>query len=274
MSESEKQNPAATCTDGTNSQTPSKEHPQITGHAWAQSISNVVVALATIAVVGVTSCYTHYAGQQAVLMQRSVDEIVKQSGEIKRSADAAENSAKAAKASAEVALLQVTTAKDANKLAAAGLESSRRDQRAWMAYGAVTLDKEPTADGDTIKVTLPVQNIGKSPASNMTCRSRLVVGPNPQAQPIWSTVRAENPTTLFPGVTNVGMSFDTERLQLTLPVVTAYRNGASKIYVWAYISYRDIFGVEHWTQACKYHVLGMAMNSFTECDSGNETDKR
>jgi hypothetical protein len=173
--------------------------------------------------------------------------------------------------SAQAAKVQAHTAEIAAKQS---LKSFRRDQRAWVAYGAVVLNQEPATDGETIKVTLLIQNVGKTPAFETKVRSRLHVGSNPLDPPLWSTILAENPTTIFPGLTNLTTSFDTAGLPLPLRVITAYRDGTAKFYVWAYVLYRDAFGVEHWTQACKYHVLGMALNAFSDCDYGNETDKQ
>lgn len=114
-----------------------------------------IEAACAVALVVITGLYTHYARQQVQTAQNTLAEIIKQSPEITKSADAA---------------------KSAADIAAASLTIS---ERPWVSLADIEITSPLTFDnrGGLIEIRYVLKNTGKSPAIASRWRAKLVVLP-------------------------------------------------------------------------------------------------
>jgi hypothetical protein len=85
----------------------------------------------------------------------------------------------------------------------------------------------------------------------------------------WSGLHATDKITEFPNMTdeNLPAAFP----DITPPVVSAYEQGATKIYARLRFDYQDIFGRQHFTESCFYNwSANDRPNVWTECGTNTE----
>ncbi len=298
MAEREQQYAADESAKSADREHATRRDPTVTGHTWAQTISNALMVGATLAIVGITACYTHYAGRQIKPLRDSVAASTKAAEAAEAAARAAVDNAVAAKAQAQAALAAARAAETANNLANLGirqnLESVRLDQRAWLSV-AFTLSREPEEDSPlpenmVVEVISHIMNTGKTPAMFVRPKTFAVLAEQIPPMPNWNQrlelpailpremrdqilARARQSITVFPG--DRAMTIVQHPIAFYPPSVAQYKKHQRTIYLWQRIEYCDVFGNFHWTQSCTTHVSPDALNLsvFNFCPSGGtETD--
>lgn len=146
------------------------------------------------------------------------------------------------------------------------------DQRAWLTVARLELSEEADSVKE-IHVGFWIQNSGKSPAMDVSPKSRLLLwqtDPEPTGDVVVATPK------LSIGIVAPGTNSpraDTDRWTPTQPAVNSYKQKATRLYVQGRIEYSDIFKSPHWTDLCAYHVFGTPLDAFTMCARGNEIDR-
>ena len=256
---------------------------------------NFFLLLATVVTAGIVL-------YQNRILSLTLSEMVKQTVQIRRSADASINAADAAKSAAQsaenqlpiqlgqldtthqqirdaseasrqqtkLALDQITQARDA----------LREDQRAWLAFTGYSLfarapktnewqQREPNV-GDQFQVRFELRNYGRTPAWNMWSTERLNFGPVVPPPPKWSGILPTDarPTVVVPG--------DDGRFNETLPYTIEpgleplYRSEVNRLFVWSRMYYCDASGRRHWTDVCISHLYKHP--TFGVCGGGFNRD--
>jgi hypothetical protein len=115
---------------------------------WVHTLGSALTAICLIAIVGITACYTHYAGRQADSMRESLNET--------RNGNIASNR------SSEAALVAARAAETANRM----MEDSLR---ARIVIEGASVPRQLVA-GDKASVELSAYNDSKTPARNAILR--------------------------------------------------------------------------------------------------------
>ncbi|MGA9354959.1 MAG: hypothetical protein WBV46_14810, partial [Terriglobales bacterium] len=155
----------------------------------------------------------------------------------------------------------------------ASIDASRLDERPWVIGSSFTLSKElDSADIPITKIT--VANVGKTPALDMVPTSEPYIW-NESISPLGPLEEPKTKSTslgvLAPGQT--GVSFSTNPWLAPEYLFPAYKDGGSRYYVRAKVTYTDVNRLEHWTTICAYHIMGHPLTEFTYCSSGNDVDR-
>lgn len=153
----------------------------------------------------------------------------------------------------------------------ASVAALRTTERAWIYPNNYVLSAEPTPANPAVKVTLQITNSGRTPAVDVMQRADikiLGVG-DPYGLPPLGGARTG---VIFPSPT--GLSFDTTALTATEQELTSYLNNDSYVLiVTARITYRDVFGIAHFTTVCVAHRHGQGRANFSLCPEGNDVDR-
>lgn len=207
-----------------------------------------------LVIVGIVAACIY--GCQLSVMRGQLAEIVKQYPEIQKSAQAAQDS--------------VTNA-DAN---------FRRDQRAWIGFSFVPGNITFTV-GKSFLVPTMLINSGKTPAKNV--EGNIVVGVFKRGRPLdfsytpGHAIYRVAAGTIFPGG-SINESFEgiehgtgrANAIIITKPLADDILNSRSLVIVHGRITYRDIFGGEHWTTYCR--VASNPSLIPEDCTHYNSTD--
>ncbi len=142
-------------------------------------------------------------------------------------------------------------------------DSSRLDQRAWVALGTVTVDHFSKTDTVAPKVTIEVGNLGKTFALNVRAECHTVLSPVELSElPEGTFSGLHSVATLFPS----GRSHCILKMETALPMLNQVTD-TWYLYVWADVSYEDIFRAKHVTTACSYRHAFDA--EFNQCPMHN-----
>jgi hypothetical protein len=175
----------------------------------------------------------------------------------------------------------------ANEISRQGVTNAdrnfKRDERAWMAFEFVAGNITVTLNKPFFVPTKPL-NTGKTPAKNV--EGSIVVGVFKKGEHLsfdyssghGNANYAVKAGTIFPngsieesfqGLRSVG-DRDHEAILMTKVMLEEIRTGQSFIIVHGKITYRDIFGSEHWTTYCRYVTNPSLIND--ECTRYNDAD--
>jgi len=168
-----------------------------------------------------------------------------------------------------------TSQKSAQAALQASIDNLRLDERPWVLPSRFELSAEPEPDKPfTIKVN--IQNTGKTPAVDLIPQSRLFSWneeppPTDFAEPKDKIISKG----IIPPGGGGGNSFTTDPLILDAIKVGAYKGKSNRIYIHAYLNYKDgLSGSKlHWTRLCAYHTFGDKLDEFVYCKAGNEIDR-
>jgi hypothetical protein len=154
----------------------------------------------------------------------------------------------------------------------ATVESSHRDQRAWVTFSGFKLSGEPELNTG-VTVTITVNNTGKTPALEFVNQSNLLfLNVEPPGTNFALPTNPRSRAMVAPGT--FGVQFTSDPLTLkSLPQISLYTSGTYKIYLEALVRYKDTFNQSHWTRACAYHVYSARLDDFQFCEHGNEVDQ-
>jgi len=154
----------------------------------------------------------------------------------------------------------------------ATIESFHLDQRPWVIPFQFQLAAE-LENGKDSKVTIWVENTGKTPALDMIPVSSVSLWDFEPPEPDLSKViPIVSRGILAPGFRN--FSFDTEgdHFKPKLVDIAAYQDGRKRIYIHGMIRYRDSFNLQRWTKFCIWHKYGSPLDNFSYCEHGNDVD--
>ena len=181
------------------------------------------------------------------------------------------NSATASGVQADAARSAVENSKQSLQ---ATIDGFHLDQRPWVIPFQFRLAAE-LENGRDSKVTVWVENTGKTPALDVISVSRTSLSGLEPVQPDLSTVTPIiSRGVLAPEVKN--FYFDTEGAHFKPPLldVAAYQDARKKIYIQGLIRYRDSFNEQHWTTFCIQHKYGTPLDDFGYCEHGNDVDRQ
>ncbi|MEX2304158.1 MAG: hypothetical protein WD733_24660 [Bryobacterales bacterium] len=154
---------------------------------------------------------------------------------------------------------------------AASIAASQLDQRAWVTVNRIEL-KEELSEGKEFVVFFYSQNTGQTPAIDYAAGSRLYL--LPQEPPVERFGFSDEPAGSHPIIGPSGGIVDGRSRPWT-PAATAIRGyvaGINRLYLRAFVSYRDVFGVPHWTAICAFHNYQSPLGEWLSCAEGNRVD--
>ena len=161
----------------------------------------------------------------------------------------------------------------------ASIQASHRDQRAWVSVRSCILAKEPE-QGEGFRVNCRIEDTGKTPA--VSIRNSFLTGSSnfPPPSQDWSQVTASAPFILFPGDTGRGYAaifaiHDSPPIERAtdLNSILFCRRSINRMWVWAHLTYEDVFGGKHFTDSCMNRMFGSPLTDFIACDTGNDVDR-
>jgi hypothetical protein len=149
-------------------------------------------------------------------------------------------------------------------------EVTSSDLRAWVDIHDATAKLEK----DTLTVTVPIKNVGKSPALAVYANMALFLSdqndPKPP-QPFEYDPQPWNERTLFPnGQTSIEYYYIYRPHSSAVNKFKQFKGGTRTIWVFAKANYQDIFGRPHWTHYCAKFTQG-SLVGYT-CDFYNDSD--
>jgi hypothetical protein len=153
----------------------------------------------------------------------------------------------------------------------ASIEASRNDQRAWLAIADLRVIKEPAAS-EQFSVNYSVSNSGKTPALEATAKNMIAFDTSEPTPPNWSTVAEVGRGVIFPNTISRDLIESLEASKMTKPVVDAYNNRVSRLYLRTRVDYVDVFGTSHWSENCSVHAFGDAADHWLSCAMGGNID--
>jgi hypothetical protein len=146
----------------------------------------------------------------------------------------------------------------------ASIENFHLEQRAWL--GLASVEMKPMKAPDPIRATMVVLNSGKTPALHAAFNffmhpsdvpinaAEYVKHPiEPQSPPHTASMVLPGAVKLLPSSTGSTDEFEVQSVQ----------NGRKLIYFFAFMSYRDVFRVEHHTRVCA--LLDFKGGGFSSC---------
>lgn len=152
-------------------------------------------------------------------------------------------------------------------------QASYQDQRPWVAGTRWNLAGELTENTDpsSVKVTIEIQNLGKTPALNVTGSGRIYLLPS---DPQGALDAGDDPKTIrgiLPQGVPTWLPFDAEPslLDFTRDDILEYRHNHRKMYVQAKIGYCDTWNNFNWTLFCMHRAYGEDLTYFRSCEHGN-----
>lgn len=179
---------------------------------------------------------------------------------------------KAAVAAGEQASASMGAVETSKQSLQATIDNFHLDQRPWVIPFQFRLAEE-LQNGKDAKVTIWVENTGKTPALDVIPVSQTSLFGMEPAQPDFSTVTpVVSRGILAPGIKT--FSFDTggSHYKPTLPDIAAYQNTLKRIWIYGMLRYRDPSNLPHWTKFCIWHKYGTPLDEFSYCEHGNDVD--
>ena len=162
------------------------------------------------------------------------------------------------------------------------LEVMRKDQRPWI---GISFDVVPLQPNAPISSTINIVNKGKTPAREIRgdmAIERVRNGEQPQLN--YPLPHAALTTgSLFPGDTR-SSPFSKQRSSnnsgalepdlLTQPDFDDFNNGRLFFVIYANVSYKDFFGIQHWTRLCMVYVPSNVEGTFSgqKCTNYGDVD--
>jgi hypothetical protein len=194
----------------------------------------------------------------------TLDQMKNQSKSMLKSATASGVQADAAKNAVE----------NAKQSLQATIEGFHLEQRPWAIPFQFQLGAEPE-NGKDIKVTIWVENTGKTPALDVIPTvSTSLWGLEPPQPDFSSIIPIVSRGILAPEVKNFSFDTGADHFKPKLPDVAAYLDARKRIYIHGIIRYRDSFNDHHWTTFCIWHKVGTPLDRFDYCEHGNDVDHR
>jgi len=228
-------------------------------------------ALATVVIAAATIVYTYFAHQQWDVMSKTLFEIAKQTPEIQKQAKAAQD--QLAQAKVDSAASTTSTAQQLIILQKQLIQQEKAmetDERAWVSIRGTALSEEPQADRPVI-IALGVFNSGRTPALDVHSVMSAYSGSHQPPDVDWPKYLKGSPHwVLWPQ--QDAHTIHTDPLSLANSLGD-YNAGINSVYIQVKITYKDVFGVEHWTTVCKLHHHGRPLNEWDSCRSGNNADQ-
>jgi hypothetical protein len=215
---------------------------------WRRVItnSNLWMAVATVAIAAATIVYTLYAGMQWTAMNQTLSEIQKQTPEIQKQAEVAQD--QLAQAKADSAASSVATTRQL-KLIQQQLIESRK---------AIRLEESPWIDVSKVasmdlssgreQLGFEMMNYGKSPAFNVRAFTQYDDRLPTEMPPtfIWSESRAKGTGEIPPGgVSSIHIA------PIPEDHVRLFKLDQIHAYLGLAIWYRDYWGVKHFDTFCE-----------------------
>jgi hypothetical protein len=151
------------------------------------------------------------------------------------------------------------------------LEVMRTDERAWVEahIAEPPPDSHPErplmAVGSPIVVPMTIKNVGKTPARGVTVLTWVVAEPALVPVPLQCIYEPEDcpaikrkfgillPNDVVPG-TGYRTDRDLGQVVATSEEAMGYQNYTVYTAVFGVITYRDVFGMSHWTHFCAWHA--------------------
>lgn len=272
LKEDEHRAPTKNATGAANTERPAKpERPRSTR-------AEVVIALLTFAILVTYIGLYLLSSDQLKLTREALESSDRRSATI---LNEMKNQGKAMQDSANAATVQAAISKSALE---ASIETSRRDQRAWLGVRGMVLSKEPEGS-EPIRITAILANTGKTPAMLINNKSQKWIGAG--GNPPWKTwdqvATSEGAETIFPGDTtrSLTLSFGVFRPDMFRPdmfdtganEINLYRDRRATMHVQVRLEYVDVFGCRPWTPICLYRDFGEPLNTFHPCAQGNDIDR-
>jgi hypothetical protein len=166
-----------------------------------------------------------------------------------------------------------TQAREATALQRRGadqaLASSRLDQRAFLYVSRFLLDREPDATNPNLRITLVMDNSGRTSARVTSEGTGMYVQ---ATEPPRIILETENRSTVVHPNAPYNIILESER-PLTAVELAAYTAKKIRIYVREMVRYKDIFEADHWVEVCAYRTFGMPLGEFLFCATGNDFDR-
>jgi hypothetical protein len=150
------------------------------------------------------------------------------------------------------------------------IENFRLDQRAWIGIGDPVITLNAT---DPEKITLTLKNVGKTPATEIVSQIGIARKPKDYELKLADIKYTGEPSksgSLFPSAsTLIGKNLDTV-LPGQSDEINILKSGSMIGYVFAIVTYNDVFNRPHWTHSCG--VIQKDLTSIHECKIYNDTD--
>jgi len=177
----------------------------------------------------------------------------------------------AAKAAQEGAKASADQSEATKQSIQATVNSFQLDQRAWVALGDIVFTAKTT---EPIKVTIVVKNVGRTPAMDVISVIGLAEKPKGREIALTDIKYPGNPSyfgALYPSVsTLIG-----KNLERTTPTQAAdienWKSGATIVYIFARVTYKDVFNEPHWAHFCAQIQNDLA--SVHACQIYNDIDR-
>ncbi len=154
-------------------------------------------------------------------------------------------------------------------------ESAHRQLRAYVSAKPGNPGVTNFGEGLTAEAKIEIHNFGPTPALYLTTNSGLFL----RVYPLIESTDLKIPPpkevmegiTLHPNETNFGITL---KRKIEPMQFLAINSGLGRLYAFGTISYKDVFGVPHWTHFCfSYFGEGMTLNNWETCSRYNDTDK-
>ena len=152
----------------------------------------------------------------------------------------------------------------------------KTDQRAWVGFDEI--ESWNLAVDQPFVITIPLRNVGKTPARNVSAGIQvtdLPPGQKPDIDKLVGEVLGPPNAIMLPGQV-LKMHADLRRPDgpLTADDVSRIRSGQAIIYAVGKVGYTDVFGFDHWTRYCSMSQLSWLEGiKFRQCPEGNEIDR-
>jgi hypothetical protein len=220
-----------------------------------------------------TLFYTGAAIFQTWLLNKSVKETAEQTersiGQSRKIAGLMEESLAQAKIFLERSITQSQLALNAT------METSRRDQRAWLTIDAVNLPK-PLAVGENVVVLIQVRNSGKTPAREVGVLGTVISRSSFSEVNVTDNATQGLNSRLLVGPNTISVvpldSDEPVRSQVQIDLIMS---GPWRLYAKGIIVYRDIFNLDRHTSFCFFldgKELKRGTNAWAGCAQGNWAD--
>jgi hypothetical protein len=168
-------------------------------------------------------------------------------------------------------------------ITASQLDVMRKDERAWVVVTKADINQLKFEVGVDPSLPITITNTGKTPATDISSDFFIELIPNGSA-PVFEAQGMHNTETIGLLIPNGYFNVVVERRKGTDPlnpdpdpVTNAesadYIAGKSWIIEYGVISYRDAFGILHWTRECAWFGSPGKMFQSKSCTEYNSTDK-
>jgi hypothetical protein len=179
----------------------------------------------------------------------------------------------AGKAQSDAVLQSLSTAREANKIAA---DASTATNRPWVSLQPPAGEHELVPGAD-YQVVVSVSNPGRSPATNTQIRAEIRFLPITEKVDALDACPGCAKITLFP---TLGFDSGAQVFRPTIPKeqitpdhVAAYNSLTEVLLIRARADYTDSAGAPHHTFLCAYYVpKAKGLGGYTSCAAGNNAD--